>query len=298
MRSLANRLRGGGKHALHTRRTGIQGAVVIGIKALKIGPKALAGIAAVAAATTLAAASPASATQNIYVEYASMNTTFLANISGVGNVYSNGVTFRVNDFGTASQFNGSDYNIYGFCIDIFHHISINQTLNYTYTSTYGDPGQPLYTNYGPAAPANQLNNTQIDAITNLVDTGWLLHQAAPNDYDTAMRTAAIQAAIWQVANPTRTISVLGNNLNSSQFNTYKSYFNAYKTGNYVSLADANDRVYTITDQARNPQHQTFAIGWPIENTAVPEPGTWALLIAGFGAAGTALRRQRRAVLAG
>lgn len=267
------------------------------IQSIKVGPKALAGAAAVAAATALMAATPASAAQNIYVEYATMNTTFRANISGVGQVYSNGVTFRVNDYGTAAQYNANDYYIYGFCIDIFHNISINQTLNYTYTSTYGDPGQPLYTNYGPTAPANQLSNAQIDALTNLVDTGWLLHQAQPNDYDTAMRTAAIQAAIWQVANPTRTISVLSNNLNASQFATYQSYFNAYKTGNYTSLADANDRVYTITDQGRNPQHQTFAIGWPIENTAVPEPGTWALLIAGFGAAGTVLRRQRRTVLA-
>lgn len=31
--------------------------------------------------------------------------------------------------------------------------------------------------------------------------------------------------------------------------------------------------------------------------AVPEPATWAMLIAGFGAAGTALRRRRRAVAA-
>jgi hypothetical protein len=265
---------------------------VFNVHSMKFGTKVLAGAAAAAFAGALALATPAAAAQNIYVEYATMNTTFRANISGIGQVYSNGVTFRVNDFGTAAQYNPFDYNIYGFCIDIFHNISINTTLNYTYTSTYGDPGQPLYTNYGPTAPANQLSNAQIDALTNLVDTGWLLHQAQPNDFDTAMRTAAIQAAIWQVANPTRTVSVLNNNLNGAQFATYQSYFNAYKTGNYTSLADANDRVYTITDQARNPQHQTFAIGWPIENTAVPEPGTWALMIAGFGFAGAALRRQR------
>lgn len=257
--------------------------------------KALAGAAA--AAALMAMATPAAATQNIYVEYATMNTTFQANISGFGNAYSNGVTFRVNDQGTSAAYNGADYSIYGFCIDIFHDISINQTLNYTYTSTYGDPGQPLYTNYGPSAPTNQLSNAQITAITNLVDTGWLLHKADPNGYDTAMRTAAIQAAIWAVANPTRTITVLNANLNGSQFSQYQSYFNDYRTGNYVSLADANDRVYTITDQSRSPQHQTFAIGWPVEGGAVPEPSTWALLIAGFGAVGSVLRRQRKLAVA-
>jgi hypothetical protein len=255
------------------------------------GAKAAAG-AAIATAM-LAMATPAAATQNIYVEYATMNTTFQANISGFGNAYSNGVTFRVNDFGTSAAFNASDYYIYGFCIDIFHDMYINQTLNYTYTSTYGDAGQPLYTNYGPTAPANELSDGQITAITNLVDTGWLLHQGNPNDYDTSMRTAAIQAAIWQVANPNATITVLNANLNGAQFSQYQTYFNDYKTGNYTVLADANDRVYTITDQARSPQHQTFAIGWPIEGGAVPEPSTWALIIGGFGLTGAALRRRRQ-----
>lgn len=264
------------------------------IETIKVGAKTLAG--ATAAAAFLALATPAAAAQNIYLETATMNTTFQANISGFGNAYANGVTFRVNDYGTSAAYNASDYFIYGFCIDIFHEMYINTTLNYTYTSTYGDATQPLYTNYGPTAPANQLNSGQISAITNLVDTGWLLHQANPNDFDTAMRTAAIQAAIWAVANPTATITVLSANLNGAQFGQYQTYFNDYRTGNYTSLADANDRVYTITDQSTNPQHQTFAIGWPIEG-GVPEPSTWALLIAGFGAVGATLRRQRKLALA-
>lgn len=258
-----------------------------------LGAKVLAGAAV---ASALAIASPASATQNIYLERATMSTTFQANISGVGNVYSNIVSFRVNDFGTGAGFDAFDYDIVGFCIDIFHSMSINTTLNYTYTSTYGDAGQPLFTNYGPTAPANVLSNTQITSLTNLVDTGWLLHLAQPNDYDTSMRTAAIQAAIWEVANPTRTVTLSSNNLNGAQFAQYQTYFNDYRTGNYVSLADANDRVWTITDQARNPQHQTFAIGWPIDN-AVPEPGTWALMILGFGGVGAMLRRKGLAAAA-
>jgi len=72
-------------------------------------------------------------------------------------------------------------------------------------------------------------------------------------------------------------------------------------GNHTSLADANDRVYTITDTGlklnglpKSTTNQTFAIGWPIENVAaVPGPATWALMLIGFGAVGTALRRKQR-----
>jgi hypothetical protein len=37
--------------------------------------------------------------------------------------------------------------------------------------------------------------------------------------------------------------------------------------------------------------------WAVLDTAVPEPGTWAMLIAGFGLVGSAMRRRRVAVAA-
>lgn len=42
--------------------------------------------------------------------------------------------------------------------------------------------------------------------------------------------------------------------------------------------------------------QTFTLGFAISEAAVPEPGTWALMIAGFGLTGSVLRRAGRAPL--
>jgi len=241
-----------------------------------------------------AAASPASAMTTITLKSATMDTKYWANIEGFGNAYSNGVTFQVTDADHASP-----YTLFGFCIDIFHDMYINTPLNYTYESNYGDPGQALYTNYGSNSSTNLLTNDQITQLTNLIDTGWLLHQADPTGAATSLQTAAIQAAVWKVANPTKAITVLSANLTGSEFTEYQTAFDNYVAGNYQSLADANDRVFTITDTSRSPMHQTFAVGWPIDNPvpSVPEASTWAMMLIGLGAVGAAVRRRRTQPLA-
>ena len=86
-------------------------------------------------AAMLSVAAPASASQLIYLQSATMVTTFQASISGIGNAYSNGVTFTVSD-----SSNGSNpYSLYGFCIDIYHHMYINTPLNYQYISYHRRP---------------------------------------------------------------------------------------------------------------------------------------------------------------
>jgi hypothetical protein len=56
----------------------------------------------------------------------------------------------------------------------------------------------------------------------------------------------------------------------------------YNFGNILSnrlISDTNGR---------------FEMDWAIQTSVIPEPASWALLIAGFGLVGGMLRRQRRA----
>jgi hypothetical protein len=53
--------------------------------------------------------------------------------------------------------------------------------------------------------------------------------------------------------------------------------------------------YTLTINGEN--RSTGSLGGTVTINAVPEPGTWAMMLLGFGAAGFAMRRRRAPVLA-
>ena len=248
------------------------------------------GVKALAAAAALAVmgmASQASATINFNITNVSMQTAYHANIVGFGEAYSNGVTFDVSNYPGETQ-------LFGFCIDIYHDMYLYQSYQY---QSNQDTGGGLVPNAGTS-----LDDTQKAAITDLVDTGWLMHQATPNDGTTIMKLAAIQAAIWAIEVPTTnnlpTVTLVNGGL-ASDPNSYQHWFEAYRDGQYDRLNDGNDRVFTITDRILdingNAVHQSFAVGWPIPG--VPEPSTWGLMILGFGGMGALLRRQRRQGLA-
>jgi len=231
---------------------------------------------AVAAGLTLAGfGSHASASTSITVTNVAMNQSYLAYVGGTL-AYANGLNFTVT---------GSPQTLFGFCIDIAHEIQLG-AHTYHFTDTYGDPGNALDTNpfTGPLSDADTLR------LTNLIDTGYLLHQNDPNGSVTALQTAAIQVAIWKIINPSVTITAYNGDSVSGGGKTYNQWINAYLTGAYTNLADANDRAYTLIN-TDSPQHQSFAVGWPVAN--VPEPATWALMLTGFGGLGAVLRQRRR-----
>ena len=260
------------------------------------GIKALAGLASVAA---MASASHAMAAQEIKITNVQMDQNYTAHITGLAeyphgvDVYDNGIQFTAK-FVTAGPLGAVGQvvpDLFGFCIDVYHNINLGPQTLY-YNDNQGDPN-PLTTDFG----GNALSNSQIVAMTNLIDTGFILHtqENASNHNDTEMRLAAIQAAIWQVEVPTIHVTVNNSgHMVAGDGNSFGTWFTDYTSGAYTSLADANDRVFTITSLS-DPAHQNFAVGWPIPG--VPEPTTWALMLAGFGGLGAMLRRQRKAAAA-
>lgn len=266
--------------------------------------RSIKALAAAASLGVMAAAGHASASQEIKISNVAMDTKYEANIAGFGAAYSNGVQFTAKFYAPGNPTNigavGTAVpDLFGFCIDIYHEIGLGSQSLF-YNDNQGAP-DPLATDNG----GNPLSLVQQNALTNLVDTGYILHQQenASNHAFTEMQLAAIQAAIWEVEVPTvivhghttTTVTLVnGGQKVAGHTETYQQLFNNYVAGNYVSLADANDRVYTITD-LNHPAHQTFAIGWPV--AGVPEPATWAMMLTGFFGMGSVLRRQRKARLA-
>jgi hypothetical protein len=247
--------------------------------------RAIKGLAAAASLAVMAIATHASA-ETFTLVSDSMKTDYTAHVWDNGNnedAYDNGVTFAVSGYAVPPT-----TSLYGFCIDIYHNIGLG-SLGLTYTSNQ-DTGGGLVPN-----TETVLNSTQITAITNLVDTGLKLHEQSPNDPDTIMKLAAIQAAIWAVEVPTTLVggqqvaTVTLDNPNATVAgdpNTIGQWFTDYSTGAYTSLAGPNDKVFTIS----NGDNQSFAIGWPI---GVPEPTTWAMMLTGFVGMGATLRNRRK-----
>ena len=218
----------------------------------------------------------------------SMDTEYVANIAGFGTAYDGPLTFTVSGYpGTTGT-----STLFGFCFDIFHDMYLGN-LGYTY-----ETNQPTGGGLIPNSPQT-LNAGQVTAITDLVDTGWIMEMqgTAPN---LAAQEAAIQAAIWNVEDP-GVVSGLQSWAGGAQGVTDTALVNTYYTeysggpgtgpNHYTNLADANDRVFTIFDTANDPAHQTFAIGWPLPG--VPEPATWAMMLTGFFGMGSILRRNRK-----
>ncbi|HEY3948345.1 MAG TPA: PEPxxWA-CTERM sorting domain-containing protein [Phenylobacterium sp.] len=279
----------------------------------------------------LGVAGQAAASTEIKIEKTAMDESYTATLTNNTThahetAYANGVTFTVQNWDptiTNSHHQvvggtvGSVYTLYGFCVDIYHDISIgNQSLIYNDNENLatGPVADPLPNNFAPGTTPTSvdINATQLHALTNLIDTGYELHasetgQTSAYINNVEMQLAAIQAAIWQVENTGDTITVnngthttgatsYGGAISGAGL-TYQQYFNDYVSGSYTSLADANDSFYTIVQASPNyDQHQAFAIGWPIPG--VPEPATWAMMLIGFGGLGALLRAKRRqAVLA-
>ena len=247
----------------------------------KFATQIIKGMALATGLALMSFSTSASATTLVNLTSASMDGTYRAYIDGA-ETYSNGITFGVHEV-----VSGANYNLFAFCVDIFHHIGLGTyapALNYI--SNKGDPGEPLTTNFGTPVPT-VLTVAQKNRVSALVDIGFIMNRDAPG-LATSLQTAAIQAAIWKTLNPTHSITLRTNNLSGASATAYTNAFNTYLTGPVV----AGDRIFTLVPT--DGRTQSFAVGWPID---VPEPATWAMMMIGFFSLGSVLRAHRRTLAA-
>jgi hypothetical protein len=231
------------------------------------------------------AVAPAANAAEYFLQTATMDTSRTATIVGPGmnsHVYAAPIKFTAFE-GTSAV--GDSFDIVGFCVDIFHSISLG-TVNLKYDDTYELTTDSKYTTNTPfAGGATLLSNTQILQVGRLVNYGTLVFNQAPASNAKKDKLAALQGAIWQVINPTYTVASSNGSVNT--------LIGQYAGAGYNSLLTGHGHVHSgITFISETGKYGTKSARQSFAFAAVPEPATWALLIGGFAMAGAALRRSR------
>lgn len=167
--------------------------------------------------------------------------------------------------GGAGQFtgllNGNSFQTY--CTDLYQTFNWNTTYNYSVVS-------------GVAAWGAAKSLTMDKLIS---------FALASNVPSNAAQSAAVQAAIWEVLYETSGTY----DLSSGNFKATSSVAGTQSLLNSVNWAGiAGATVTHHVDQLYSATNQDFMV-----ITAVPEPGTYAMLLAGLGLMGTIARRRTR-----
>lgn len=168
--------------------------------------------------------------------------------------------------GGAGQFtgllNGNSFQTY--CTDLYQTFHFNTN----------------YTNYSVVSGVTAWGATKSLAMDKLISYSL----ASGNTPTNAAQSAVLQAAIWEVLYETGTYGFSAGNF------TATSAIGATQTllNNFDWAAVANTTVTHHVDQLYSAKNQDFMV-----ITAVPEPGTYAMLLAGLGLMGTIARRRSR-----
>jgi len=240
---------------------------------------ALRSLLASGVAAAALAALPAHAA-NLTLLSSTMNLSFTSQIqgpvspfSGAGvNVYEGPMTFSVQD---ASGI----HSITAFCVDLFDDLALgafSPGIPYqteALTTSRDVDGQQL----GAVLSATQLS--QIDKLLSLAN-GFEFNAAAHG-----ADLAAIQGAIWEIENPGYTVT--SHNGLDGLTHTYEGWSAITNTADPHFIRSSPQTTIISAFDPKGNFHQAFAF-------AVPEPQSWALMIAGFGGVGAILRRRRAA----
>lgn len=233
-----------------------------------------AAFAALTLSATLAIASPSSAITLKTLNVASNITTYISGPllpGGSEHVYASPVIF-----------NQASDPFLAFCVDIYHNINLGN-LQYTGQPSgsgliYNETPTATQTNFKTVTALSDYTKKQIGGLVNL---GTYLHANGGS----AKNLAAIQGAIWELANSTAYAGA-GNiyNVSGGTYADFGDLVDSYKVGIHSEYGT----YYKLITPA-DGQTQSFAIA------AVPEPATWAMMLVGFFAIGGAIRNRRRDV---
>ena len=222
-------------------------------------------------------AGAATATTPIYLQTVGIYNPGTASITTGGNtenVYTSNVVFTASE-GTAAS--GQGFDLIGFCVDIYHNISAGLNSQAAFNAPYHTAD--LLTDMG----GNTLTSLQIREISGLATRGFAIQ--AGNSADKYADLAAIQGAIWTIEYPHSTVTATGG------YSDLQSRINSF-----VALAPSlRGNVTAIYPTGGNTQGFVVNLPGGIGAGAVPEPASWALLIAGFGMVGFAARRRGTAM---
>ena len=242
--------------------------------------------AGVAMAAAMACGSAASAA-TVSITNGQMSNPLVVNLSGSaynGTVYDGAMQFT-------TTINGKADNIIAFCVDVYHEISFGP-----YTPALQYQTNTFTTNSAPTSPT-VLTSSQILQIDKLVNYGTDLQNdgslsASTKSYD----VAAVQGAIWQVVSGEDVTLASGwsqnAGVNAANFNLLVDNLSGANYANYMTGYGAIGSSTTFITPVNYPnasgtQSFLFAGG-------VPEPASWAMMIAGIGLVGGVLRHRRQA----
>lgn len=222
-------------------------------------------------------AGAATATTPIYVQTVGIYNPGTVSITTGGsteNVYSSNAVFQVND-GTSA--NASTYDLIGFCVDIYHNISAGLNGQAALNAPY-HTADLLTDLHGTALTAMQIRE-----IGGLATRGFSIQSG--NSVDKYANLAAIQGAIWTIEFPGSTIAATGG------YGDLQTRINSF-----VALAPSlHGNVTALYPTGGNTQGFVVNLSNGLHSGAVPEPASWAMLIAGFGMVGLATRRRHATV---
>ena len=166
--------------------------------------------------------------------------------------------FLMTDVTTSNTFNA-------WCVDIFHDLALSQSYNLQSASAF-------YTNLGDAGKATALSYLASNSLASVTD---------------AEHSAAFALAIWEIVNETSGsgYSLTGGNFTGTSANSNVVTYANSMLGNLSGTITMTANVWAQDNPGTTQDLVVFA--------PVPEPETYAMMLAGLGLMGFVARRRKQ-----